>query len=249
MCFEVDASPPSLPDGGVPISGVDLTLTSADGKAFVAFGAESLAETNIGVVVLPDVRGLFGFYKRLAEQFASAGANTIAIDYFGRTAEDSNREGDFDFWPHVEQTSPDQVQADIAAAVAALRRNNKITHVYTVGFCFGGGNAFMSAAAGHGLAGVIGFYGRPLGGPEWYPKAIEHVDKMEGRVLGLFGGADQSIPQDDVDEFGAALSEGGIEHTLHTYPGAPHSFFDRTYDDFDKECTDAWRRMLAFMRP
>jgi carboxymethylenebutenolidase len=33
-----------------------------------------------------------------------------------------------------------------------------------------------------------------------------------------------------------------------TYDGAPHSFFDRKYDDFADESADAWKRVLEFIR-
>ena len=65
-------------------AGEHLTLTSADGTEFSAYLAR--AEGSTGVVVLPDVRGLFRFYEQLAERFAAAGHPAIAIDYFGRTA-------------------------------------------------------------------------------------------------------------------------------------------------------------------
>ncbi|WP_067179519.1 hypothetical protein [Microtetraspora niveoalba] len=32
----------------------------------------------------------------------------------------------------------------------------------------------------------------------------------------------------------------------HTYPGAPHSFFDRAYAEWGEACADAWRRILEF---
>jgi carboxymethylenebutenolidase len=31
------------------------------------------------------------------------------------------------------------------------------------------------------------------------------------------------------------------------YPGAPHSFFDRKYEQFATESEDAWNRVLAFL--
>ena len=51
--------------------------------------------------------------------------------------------------------------ADTAAAVAVLRANDADRAVFTVGFCFGGSNSWLQASSGHGLAGAIGFYGRP----------------------------------------------------------------------------------------
>jgi carboxymethylenebutenolidase len=33
-----------------------------------------------------------------------------------------------------------------------------------------------------------------------------------------------------------------------TYDGAPHSFFDRAFEQYRDACDDAWRRILAFVR-
>ena len=66
-------------------------------------------------------------------------------------------------------------------------------------------------------------------------------------LLGLFGGADQAIPQEQIEEFESQLGSTGVEHEIHVYPGAPHSFFDRNQDEFAEESEDAWRRILAFL--
>ena len=62
------------------------------------------------------------------------------------------------------------------------------------------------------------------------------------------GGADPGIPPETVAAFERALEEAGVEHQVVTYEGAPHSFFDRKYDDFAEESADAWTRVLAFIR-
>jgi len=66
-------------------------------------------------------------------------------------------------------------------------------------------------------------------------------------VLGLFGGEDQAIPVDQVQKFDKRLDETGVDHEIHVYPGAPHSFFDRRFEQYAEACDDAWRRMLAFI--
>ena len=48
-------------------------------------------------------------------------------------------------------------------------------------------------------------------------------------------------------KFDKALDDRNVSHHLVTYPGAPHSFFDRTFAQYEKECADAWRRALGFM--
>jgi carboxymethylenebutenolidase len=71
---------------------------------------------------------------------------------------------------------------------------------------------------------------------------------MRAPVLGLFGGDDPGIPPSDIAAFDDALRAAKVPHYIHTYPGAPHSFFDRTFSEHKAECDDAWRRVLAFMK-
>ncbi|MDA0165798.1 dienelactone hydrolase family protein [Solirubrobacter ginsenosidimutans] len=248
MCFPFDAIVPELPErfqviaGGA--AGERLTLTSADGTEFSAYLAQ--ADGPTGVVVLPDVRGLFRFYEQLAERFAAAGHPAIAIDYFGRTAGLDPRDEDFEWMPHVKQTTPENIALDVAAALQALGTERAIT----VGFCFGGAQSFMSATMGHaGLAGVVGFYGslvsRPGGlqpdGTRW---SIDRAPEAKVPVLGLFGGADENITPDQIAAFDAALP---VEHEIHVYEGAPHSFFDRRQESYKDESQDAWERILGFI--
>jgi carboxymethylenebutenolidase len=116
-----------------------MTLTSAGGTEFSAALAECPEPIDgPGIVVLPDVRGLYRFYISLAERFVSAGYHAIAIDYFGRTAGIGERDEDFDFMSHVIQTTPAQIQADVAAARAALADRTGAQSFVTLGFCFGG---------------------------------------------------------------------------------------------------------------
>lgn len=247
MCVPADAQPPTVPGSEHrPPPGRRISLTAADGTVLAAHEASPSEPNGAAIVVMPDVRGLFPFYEHLAESFAGAGLHAIAIDYFARTSPIEERDGDWDFWPHVEATTPEQVRTDVAAAVDRIRTVGSVQRVYTVGFCFGGGQSFAQAAGGHGLDGVIGFYGPPRRARENFASPIEQVEDFECPVLGLFGGADDSIPAEQVADFDVALTGAGVEHELHTYSGAPHSFFDRTYDDYSRECEDAWRRMLAF---
>ena len=121
MCFELDSSPPIPEIAGAAVSHDDLVLTSADGTRFAAFSALPDAPTSIGIVVLPDVRGLYRFYEELALRLAERGYAAIAFDYFGRTAGVGKRDDDFPYMEHVAQTDPASIQADLGAAAAWLR--------------------------------------------------------------------------------------------------------------------------------
>lgn len=247
MCYETTARPPLPPIVGGAATGESITLKASDGNEFAVFSARAEAEDAPSIVILPDVRGLHAFYEDLALRFAEAGVHATAFDYFGRTAGASRREDDFDFWPEVMKTHPDTVALDVAAVVANLRAQGA-TNVFTVGFCFGGRNSVNQAARGHGLSGVIGFYGMMVArNDDDLDAPIDKVSAFEAPVLGLFGGADQMITPEQLGEFAKALDDRGVGNEIKIYDGAPHSFFDRAFDQFSDECDDAWRRMLGFI--
>jgi carboxymethylenebutenolidase len=254
MCFSYDASPPDLPADVRPIAGGAgaelLELESADGTRFSAALAESPEPRGSAVVILPDVRGLYPFYMELAERFAAAGHHAIAIDYFGRTAGLGPRGEDFEYMPHVNEIRPhpELVQADAAAAVAALRERTGAEEVASVGFCFGGTESFLAATSEElGLSRAIGFYGS-LSPERWGENSpIHRAREMRCPVLGLFGGADEGIPPEHIEAFERNLAGAGVDFQIVTYPGAPHSFFDRRYEEHAQACADAWRRVLAFL--
>src|SRR5436309_10440222 len=238
MCFELDSLPPVPVIAGAAVSHEDLELEAADGTSFAAFHAAPDEPTDVGVVVLPDVRGLYRFYEELALRFAERGYRAVAIDYFGRTAGVAKRGEDFPYAGHVEQPTQTGIQADVRAAVDFLREQG-CRSIFTVGFCFGGSSSWNAAAGGHGLAGAVGFYGRP--------GRVERVADIAAPILALMGGADASIPREDVEAFERALSDAGVDHEVHVYDGAPHSFFDRKHDEFANASEDAWNRVLAFI--
>jgi carboxymethylenebutenolidase len=254
MCFEFDSRPPELPRdlAGPPIAGGAgaelLELESADRTHFSAALAQAPDGSEPGVVILPDVRGLYPFYIELAERFTQADHHAIAIDYYARTAGLGPRGEDFDYAPHRGQVKLEQAWQDIAAAIAELRRRTGVEAIVTVGFCFGGSMSFVSGANPDlDLAGVVGLYG--VLDPARFDGqgVLAQARDIRCPVLGLFGGADQAIPQDQIDAFESALDESGVEHEIHVYPGAPHSFFDKKQEEFAEESEDAWRRILGFL--
>jgi len=228
------------------VSHEDIVLESADDNRFAAFVATPEEPAAAGVVVLPDVRGLYRFYEEVALRFAERGYAAVALDYFGRTAGVVKRGDDFEYMPHVQQTTPGTVQADVGAAVAHLR-DLGCRSVFTVGFCFGGRHSWLAAASGHGVTGAVGFYGRPGPGSDGSPGPTQRASEIAAPILGLMGGDDPGIPVEDAEAFDRALDEAGVEHEVVIYPGAPHSFFDRKQEAFAAESEDAWERVLAFL--
>jgi carboxymethylenebutenolidase len=253
MCFDHDSRPPIAPIKGGALESRELTLTAEDGNRFSAFDARAAEPSGAAVIILPDVRGLHAYYVDLALRFAENGIDALAIDYFGRTAGLGRRDNTFEYMPHVSQTTFAGLSSDIRAAAAAMRgddaRRDRARALFTVGFCFGGRVSFVAATLGLDLAGVIGFYGFPVGpGRNDVPAPVDVAPQIASPVLGLFGGADQAIPETSVAAFDAALTMAGVEHHLTSYRDAPHSFFDRKADEFSRTSEAAWTEVLAFIR-
>jgi carboxymethylenebutenolidase len=248
MCFELDSLPPIPEIAGAAISHDDLVLTSADGTRFAAFSARPDDPSKVGVVVLPDVRGLYRFYEELALRLAERGFAAIAIDYFGRTGGVGKRDDEFPYMDHVAQTDPASIQADVGAAAAWLRspEGGARERIFTVGFCFGGRNSWLAAAGGHELAGVVGFYGS-TGERNGQPGPIQLASQMTAPVLALQAGDDAHITAEDNAAFDSALAAAGVTHEVVTYEGAPHSFFDRRQAEHQAASDDAWDRVMRFV--
>ena len=252
MCFDLDSRPPIAPIAGGALDSERLVLTAEDGEPPARLPGACRRANRRRDRVLPDVRGLHPFYEELALRFAENGIDALAIDYFGRTAGAEPRA------TTASSTCPTSSRphgrAHRRTSRAAAERSGptvigRSRALFTIGFCFGGRLAFLTAAMGLDLAGAIGFYGRPTPRDASDTMApIERVGSMQGSILGLFGGADAGIPAESISAFDGALGAAGLDHRLVTYTGAPHSFFDRKASEFAVASAAAWSEVLEFIR-
>jgi carboxymethylenebutenolidase len=250
MCFDADSHPPIEPIAGGSIDHASIILSGADGASFRAFEARPADPTGAAILILPDVRGLHSFFEELALRFAERGVAALAIDYFGRTAGTDQRDADFEYRPHVEQTRWNELAGDIRAGAVRLRAMDPAPRaLFATGFCMGGRLASLAATLGLGLSGVIPFYGWPTGvSGNGSPAPAEVAMRIECPVLAIYGGADQGIGPDVRAAYDQSLEAAGVEHRTIVYPGAPHSFFDRKAADFAAASAAAWDETLAFIR-
>lgn len=251
MCYDDNARPPMPPGEAGNAHGEDIVLTASDGNQFAAYFAQpEHAVSNAQILIYPDVRGLHQFYKELALRFAQVGYPALAIDYFGRTAGLTARDESFEFWPHVQQIKIDTFFEDVTAAVKYLRSQDtqNVPAIFTVGFCMGGSLSFISGTnKDFDFAGLIGYYAgmtRDFGGRG---TLLDQADKISYPVLGMFGGADQGIPQEAVAGFKQTLDKINVENTIIVYPDATHSFFDRRATEFADAAADSWNQVLSFV--
>lgn len=250
-CQQVDDVPPPHRRRPVPIVAAGFRMRSTDGSSVLAYQAlphlpaddgqlrAGDADARTGVVLLPDIRGAHAYYRRLAEQFASAGSPAVLVDWYTRTADTDDRGDDFEWQPHFARVKDADIDADVAAAVARLAVEG-VTDVVTVGFCFGGAQSWRLGAELHGLAGAVGFYGPPR-------FVGDAVDRISCPVLMLLAGDDVATTPEEFDRFERRLVGHNDRVTRVDYEGVPHSFFDGADERWAAAAADAWCRVLEFV--
>jgi carboxymethylenebutenolidase len=248
LCYDDKDRPPAPAGQAGAMQAEEIELEGKDGNRFAAYIARSGNPTGAQVLIFPDVRGLHGFYRALADRFAEKGIDALAIDYFGRTAGLTARDDSFEYMPHVQQIQLPGFYSDVAAALDYLGSGeNAGRPTFIVGFCMGGSLTLLTGTEDFKLAGLIDFYSgfsRNFGGER---TALEAAHDIRYPVLGLFGGADQGIPVEMVRQLDDELDKAGVEHDIVIYEGAPHSFFDRKATEFAEASADAWKRILYFI--
>ena len=138
---------------------------------------------------------------------------------------------------------PDALLAQVAKAAALLRTQHRATGVAVLGWCFGGGWSLQTALRLPGeVDAAVVYYGRVV-------TDREQLAALDDPLLGLFGGADEGIPVDDVRRFAGLLEELDKDATIEIYEGAAHAFANPSGERYDAQAAeDAWRRTLEFLR-
>ena len=239
MCFSSDQHPPLPPRTSDVGEHGPTVLTAADGTRLAAFDAVPVTRRGASLVLLPDIRGMHPYYTDLAIAFAQAGIDTVAIDPYARTAGLSDRGAGFVFRPHADALERSSLASDARAAKDRLASRSD-DPVFTLGFCRFGAESWALSATDLGAAGCMGFYGKP-------GSVRELVPSMTAPLLILAAGADAATSPEENAAFDRALSDAGVDHEFVEYAGAPHSFFDRSFAQWEEACSDAWKRMLRFV--
>ena len=254
MCFDHDSRPPIAPIAGGALDSRRLVLTARRRQpAARVRGPADDADRAPAIVILPDVRGLHPYYEELALRFAEHGdrraRDRLVRADRRRRAAPRRRSSTA---PHVDQTTWAGIAADIRAGADALRSGRREAGAHAASrsaSASAAGCRSSRATLGLGLAGAIGFYGSPVGTHRQRRARRRSTSpaRCAAPVLGLFGGADEGIPAEAIAAFEDALTAAGVDHRLITYPGAPHSFFDRKAAEFAEASAAAWDETLRFV--
>ncbi len=231
----------------------DASIPTPNGPIYGYYAMPASGGPFPVILVIQEIFGVHEHIKDVARRFAKAGYLAVAPDLHGRQG-DTTKAPDIQAVLAIVNKVPDaQVYADLdsAAAWAAATGKGDASRLGVTGFCWGGRMTWMYAAHNPRVRGAVAWYGplvRP--GTELQPKnPIDIVEQLKIPVLGLYGGADQGIPNDTVDKMRAALRTAGNPSNIITYPDTPHGFhadYRPTYRA-DK-AQDGWTKALAYFK-
>ncbi len=234
----------------------DVTI-DVNGFKMPAYRAAPAGKTDLPVVlILSEIFGVHEYIADTARRFAKAGYLAIAPELFVRQGDAQSYGEMAKLIAEVISKVPDaQVMADLDATVAwAGTQGGNLNKVGVTGFCWGGRQTWLYAAHSKHIKAGVAWYGRLVGNatPLTPVHPVDVVAKLNGPVLGLYGGADTGIPVSTVAQMQNALATGSKAAQASTfvlYPDAPHAFHADYRPSYRKPAADdGWQRALAWFK-
>lgn len=209
-----------------------------------------------GVVLIPDVRGLYDHFRELAERLAGEGFAVLAVDLYRRTGP-PEIDGPGTALRFIAGLSDPEILADVQAARDFLAGHPVVAgrRVGVVGFCMGGQYAILAACSCRGFSACAPFYGMLCYAPGMdrarKPRSpMQATPDLTCPLLGFYGADDPLIPLDQVLEFETRLADAPHLGEVHIYEGAGHAFMNDTQPASHRPeaAQDAWPKLVDFLR-
>ena len=236
---------------GLTAGEVKIPVKDGEIPAYRAMPAKG--ESFPTVLVVQEIFGVHEHIKDICRRFAKLGYLAVAPELYARQGDVSKLTDFQEIISKVVSKVPDaQVMSDLDAAVAWAKKNKGDTAKLGVtGFCWGGRIVWLYAAHNPDLKAGVAWYGRLTGMTnDLQPKyPLEIVEELKAPVLGLYGGADQGIPNDTVEKMKQALKEAKKPSEIVLYPDTPHGFHADYRPSYrEKEAKDGWKRLLEWFK-
>jgi carboxymethylenebutenolidase len=226
-----------------------------DANGTPAYVALPGSEIKGAVIVCFEIFGLNRHIEDLCRRFAKVGYIAAAPDFYHRcdgqtVISYSDRESALTL---ANTLTDESVMADIESVFRYLQSQLGNAHsIGIAGYCLGGRLAFLAACRNPGLAACVSFYGGGI------PKTgrfkgltavpLDEAASIRTPMFLAFGGQDQSIPSEDVEQIRDRLAELGKEATIEVYPDAGHGFMCEERESYDANAAkDGWAKTIAFL--
>lgn len=231
------------------------TSIPTQGENMPAFYAKPRNATGPLPVILV-VQEIFGVHEHIRDvcrRLATEGYMAIAPELYFRQGDPADYNDISTLLNELVSKVPDtQVLADLDhVANWASRHGGDMRNMAITGFCWGGRITWLYVAHNPQLKAGVAWYGK-LVGDKTMKQQQQPVDIAAGLaapVLGLYGGKDDSIPQDTVETMRRALQAANSTSEIVVYPDAGHAFnADYRPSYHEESAKDGWQRMLAWFQ-
>jgi len=232
----------------------EVSISTADGRIPAYRAMPKSGKSFPVVLVVQEIFGVHEHIKDMCRRFAKLGHLAVAPELYARQGDVSKLADIQEVISKVVSKVPDaQVMSDLDATVdwAAKTGKGDVNRLGITGFCWGGRIVWLYAAHSSKLKAGVAWYGRLVGqASELQPKhPIDVVNSLKAPVLGLYGGKDQGIPQDTVEQMRAALKAAGNPSEIVVYPDAGHGFNADYRPGYNKEAAqDGWKRLQQWFK-
>ena len=239
-------------DEGLETGAAQISVQGGNMPAY--FAAPKKAGKRATVIVVPEIWGMHEYQKDICRRLAKLGYYAISFDPYFRKG-DLTKKTDIEDVLAVANTLEDSVMlADLDALVDWVEKQPKVNakKLGITGMCRGGRTVWMYVAHSKKIKAGVAWYGGLNPMPPAMPQTpMDVADQLHAPVLGLYGGADQGIPENMVERMRAGLLAFGKEKEsiIHVYPEMPHAFHADYRPSYRKEAADdGWKRMLAWFK-
>jgi len=231
----------------------DAKIKVSGGEMPVYFARPAGVQNPPIILVAMEIFGLHEYIRDVTRRVAKLGAFAVAPDYYFRMGDLTRITEINKLMPLVNSKSDAELISDLDATVEwASSQGGDKTRLGIMGFCRGGRTVWEYCAANAGVKAGVAFYGSLADPPAqkiWPKSPLQLAPEMKAPVLGLYGGDDQGIPAEQIDEMKAALKSAGKTAEFKIYPGAPHGFHADYRPSYRKEAAEnAWQQMAAWFK-
>ncbi|MGW8390654.1 dienelactone hydrolase family protein [Pseudoduganella sp. HUAS MS19] len=205
------------------------------------------------ILVISEIFGVHEYIADVARSFAQAGYLALAPDLFVRQG-DARREQPIPaLMANIVRKTPDaQVMKDLDAVVEWARTYGAdVERLGVTGFCYGGRITWLYSHHNPRVKAGVAWYGRLVTErtAKWPALPVDIAPSLTVPVLGLYGGKDELIPPETVEQMRAALALGSSQSQFHVYPDASHGFHAGYRPEYRADdAQDGWQRALDWFR-
>ena len=205
------------------------------------------------VLVIQEVFGVHEHIKDIVRRLAKLGYYAIAPELYARQGNPAEIKDPKELIAKIVSKVPDeQVMSDLDATLVYAKSSDKadLSKLAVTGFCWGGRITWLYAGHQPALKAAVAWYGIDRAHSELTPNnPLDIIPDLKCPVLGLYGGADKSIPRELIDKRQAACKTDGKTCEMMIYPDAPHGFNADYRPSYRADAAkDGWARMLAWFK-